>query len=42
MYRYDRNLGGFEMDMRLRDYLAAKFTEKYPKVKLRKYWSLIG
>lgn len=29
---YDRSLGGYEMDIRLRDHLAAKFTEKYPKL----------
>lgn len=29
---YDRSLGGYEMDLRLRDHLANKFTEKYPKL----------
>ena len=29
---YDRDLGGFEVDLRLVDYLAEQFTLKYPKV----------
>ncbi|XP_063689189.1 hypoxia up-regulated protein 1-like [Bolinopsis microptera] len=31
---YDRGLGSYEMDLRLREHLANKFTEKYPKVKV--------
>ena len=30
--RYDRSLGSYEMDVRLREHLADKFTEKFPKV----------
>ncbi|KAL5270438.1 hypothetical protein ACHWQZ_G001228 [Mnemiopsis leidyi] len=29
---YDRGLGSYEMDIRLREHLADKFTEKYPKL----------
>lgn len=29
---YDRSLGSYEMDVRLREHLADKFTEKYPKL----------
>ena len=33
-YDSDRGLGSYEMDLRLREHLADKFTEKYPKVKV--------
>ena len=33
---FDRNLGGLEFQIRLRDYFAEKFHEKHPKIDVRK------
>lgn len=36
LLRFDRTLGGLEMELRLRDYLAKLFNEQHPSKDVRK------
>lgn len=36
LFRFDRTLGGLEMELRLRDYLARLFNEQHPSKDVRK------
>lgn len=36
LLRFDRTLGGLEMELRLRDYLAQLFNEQHPSKDVRK------